>query len=362
MNQDEDRYRVNDLYALVPSPSAPTAEDWAPRSLGDEDTQSRLICGGDLKGLKSTLYKYQIVSVSSKRTRGLTRFGNTDHSEISQPDDTDGDGARPSGRPTLHRVSAGGSKGSIFLRQPHKFRCPALPRAIRFAERRNTVGGIVLWLMTVHLRELPRCEQMGVGKTLICLSLVLATLHQPAQPPPHDIDLSPILTDHMLHTYPFRRMRAIREDVSLLTRLDLAVPTLSELCANILACRDHSVDLAFSAVNVDPGISALIHQRTFYYKYPPDTSCMRTAKARKISGIADKIFLSNTTLVAVPPILVDQWMQEIEKHVELGVLKVLKVDGELPHAARLLEYDVSRSLDSAFRGLCCTDHPNGRQS
>jgi hypothetical protein len=27
------------------------------------------------------------------------------------------------------------------------------------------------------------CEQMGVGKTLICLALVLASRHQPTQPP-----------------------------------------------------------------------------------------------------------------------------------------------------------------------------------
>lgn len=184
---------------------------------------------------------------------------------------------------------------------------------------------------------------MGVGKTLICLSLILATLHQPAQPPPHDIDLSPILTENMLHSYPFDTIQEVRDQVSKSIKVNLAVPSLAEMCANILACRDHSADLAFSAMQVDSRITSLIRQRSFYYKYPPDTSCMRHAKAVNMRTTAERVFLSNTTLVAVPPILVDQWMQEIEKHVETGAIKVLKVDGELPCATTLLEYDVSPS-------------------
>jgi SNF2 family DNA or RNA helicase len=69
---------------------------------------------------------------------------------------------------------------------------------------------------------------------------------------------------------------------------------------------------------------------------------MRRAKAATINEVPEKVYLSKTTLVVVPPILVEQWMQEIEKHVESGALKILRVEGELPGVNRLLDYDVSR--------------------
>lgn len=63
--QDEDRYRIHDLYARIPSPVTPSTEDWIPLSLGDVDTQSRLISQGDLAGLETSLYRYQNVSHGS---------------------------------------------------------------------------------------------------------------------------------------------------------------------------------------------------------------------------------------------------------------------------------------------------------
>jgi SNF2 family DNA or RNA helicase len=68
---------------------------------------------------------------------------------------------------------------------------------------------------------------------------------------------------------------------------------------------------------------------------------MRKAKAALISDIPERVYLSKTTLVIVPLILVEQWLQEIEKHVEPGALSVLRVEGELPGVNKLLEYDVS---------------------
>lgn len=61
--QEEDRYGIHDLYAQIPSPPSPSAEDWMPLSLSDSDAQARLLSQGDLKGLKSSLYNYQIVSL-----------------------------------------------------------------------------------------------------------------------------------------------------------------------------------------------------------------------------------------------------------------------------------------------------------
>jgi hypothetical protein len=177
---------------------------------------------------------------------------------------------------------------------------------------------------------------MGVGKTLMCLALITSTLHQSADPPPHEIDISPAVTAHMIHTYPFGRAHELRFRIPPI-RTDLALPSLVEMCANMLVLKDRS-----SAADFEPHVSRLLNQRVCYYKYPPDTSCMRAAKAAGVSDVAERVYLSKTTLVVVPEILVEQWLQEIEKHVEPGNLSVLKVgQGELPNAHKLLEYDVS---------------------
>lgn len=175
---------------------------------------------------------------------------------------------------------------------------------------------------------------MGVGKTLICLAMILSTLHQVSEVPPHEVDISPVVTDHMLHTYPFGLAQELRHRLPPVPT-GLALPSLSEICANILAVHDRS------ETHFSPHISALLTQKTCYYKYPPDTSCMRRAKAATINEVPEKVYLSKTTLVVVPPILVEQWMQEIEKHVDSGALKILRVEGELPGVNRLLDYDVS---------------------
>jgi hypothetical protein len=183
---------------------------------------------------------------------------------------------------------------------------------------------------------------MGVGKTLISLAVILSTLHQLAQLPPHELDISPAVTAHQLHTYPFVPAQEIRSRIPPL-QVDLASPTLAEMCANVLATRDRS-----AAADFGPHLSRLLTQRTCFYKYPPDTSCMRAVKAATISDVSERIYLSKTTLLIVPQMLVEQWLHEIEKHVEQGALSVLKVEGELPGIHKLLEYDVSVTL---FLGL-----------
>jgi hypothetical protein len=60
--KEEDRLRISELYSRVPSPQKPEAEDWTPLSVGDQDTHSRILRGDDIKGIKTTLFQYQLVS------------------------------------------------------------------------------------------------------------------------------------------------------------------------------------------------------------------------------------------------------------------------------------------------------------
>ena len=69
---------------------------------------------------------------------------------------------------------------------------------------------------------------------------------------------------------------------------------------------------------------------------------MRAAKLKVLSREVKKVFLANSTLVVVPAILIQQWKDEIETHIEAGTLKVLEVTkGPLPNIEELLQYDVS---------------------
>jgi len=192
---------------------------------------------------------------------------------------------------------------------------------------------------------------MGVGKTLICLALILLTRHQLAQVSPLETGLSPIVTPHMLHTYPFGPAQDLRSQIPPL-ELHLALPTLVEICANTLASRDQS-----PAIKFNKKIPGLLKQRVCYYKFSNNANHMRTA--RGVGEGPQRIYLAKTTLVIVPPILVNQWLEEIEKHVERGELLVLKVEGDLPSVHEMLRHDVSKMMVTTSEGMLMADCSHG---
>ncbi len=183
---------------------------------------------------------------------------------------------------------------------------------------------------------------MGTGKTLMCLSLIVSTLHQTCKPPSNIIEISPATTENAERTYPFEANAQLRETTGFpLSETRLAIPSLLDLSANILALNDHSFrrvpDLPSSA-------ETLLFGKTFYYHFPLVNDCMRQAKRSAISQQVKRVCLANSTLVVVPGILIQQWKDEMEKHVDQGVLRVLEVGKEnLPNIDELLGYDVSLS-------------------
>lgn len=177
---------------------------------------------------------------------------------------------------------------------------------------------------------------MGVGKTLMCLSVILTTLHQPCQPPSRT-DVSQSVTDRIMRTYPFHDVHHLRQKTSLLSNT-LGIPSLTELCANVLICQDHTSRHAHLPPTIAPSLDA----PAFYFEFPQDLDCMREAKKKAISVEHKKIYLANTTLLIVPSLLTGQWTQEVEKHVDEGVLRVRFIGRreELPPITELINYDV----------------------
>lgn len=193
------------------------------------------------------------------------------------------------------------------------------------------------------------CEQMGVGKTLMCLVLVLVSLHQHTRPPLDAGDVTDIVTDEELRTYSTDTAHVLRMALNLGEEPELGAwstddlqgtPSLASMCADIVS---RVYPGAAREEDLSPSAKALIERPCFFYRLPPPVRLPRGAKAARRAA-AEKLLLAPTTLVVVPPILVPQWLDEAEKHLSPGALRI-KVIGEgkeeLPPVTELVKYDVS---------------------
>jgi hypothetical protein len=194
---------------------------------------------------------------------------------------------------------------------------------------------------------------MGVGKTVICLALIVATKDQ-LSTTPASLNFAPAVTDYSLHNFPFpdpARMRLALASSGFPTPPSPAmIPSLSRLCCHAIASAREG---NFEHPEVPPhiwGTSTAWDFRQHYFDF--DTR----PKARNYTQKTPrKVFLSTATLVLVPNMLLHQWASEVRKHVAEGTLSVLEVTGNkgknpLPDVMELLKYDVSQPVRVA-----CTD-------
>ncbi|KAF8252341.1 hypothetical protein K440DRAFT_578088 [Wilcoxina mikolae CBS 423.85] len=155
-------------------------------------------------------------------------------------------------------------------------------------------------------------EEMGYGKTLICLGVILSTQHQYAQVP---------------------------EKYSLIIPLRKEAPSLMDLCVSTIwkysvPWREHEEALGESCVKA-------IKKNHGFYEVPPVPRSRSNRYAT--DDTKERILLGSGTIVVCPPNLVDQWRSEIAKHVESGRLKVLVLahsSARIPPVQELLEYDI----------------------
>ena len=161
-------------------------------------------------------------------------------------------------------------------------------------------------------------ETMGVGKTLICLALILSTKgHWPRIPPEYSTNLHPV------------RPRVGR----------LMETAAAAMAQNQIPWKAYFEDKIREGQHYKRCIEALQSQIGFY-SIPPKAS-----RVRKSSNlVTDTIIkLCSATLIIVPANLLAQWKQEIAFHVEKGFLSVLIIDDLLtamPNSSRLLQYDI----------------------
>ena len=249
-----------------------------------------------LKGLKTRLYPYQARSAALMIEREAAPQLQLDprlESRIS-----------PNGAQFLYCARDGS-----FLQEP------------RFYESNR--GGIL-------------AETMGLGKTIICLAVILASQgHYPEIP-----EL-------------YRRPLPVRARVGTLKEMTANLPVRYALPAK--ACLD---DLA-EHVDVNLArLKAVLDENIPFYNIPPEMPRMN--RTTKIPPPKQYVLCSGTLLV-VPKNLLHQWQSEIRKHLLPQALKILVVDtvpkrskpkitpfdlagfdfaSELPAPTELMKYDV----------------------
>lgn len=178
-------------------------------------------------------------------------------------------------------------------------------------------------LRTPYFYDQPRggilAETMGYGKTLICLATILATKGHSAKIPEGRIQVP---------QRPRPRTGTLME-MAATRAVHGAVPWKSTF---------HG--LRKNGWHHDRCVSALEKNRNEYLE--PQIQ-LREGTRRATLQLDQKVTLSCSNLVIVPPNLIRQWQSEIEKHVECGELQYMFITAstkEIPPADELGNFDI----------------------
>ncbi|KJY01979.1 snf2 family helicase like protein [Zymoseptoria brevis] len=161
-------------------------------------------------------------------------------------------------------------------------------------------------------------ETMGLGKTVICLSLLLATRHH--------LPSLPVLYAGT----------PVRPSVASLT--DMAVSAVNR---QSIPWRIEFDRIRQSTGDEMTSCASKLRESPPSYDIPP--SLRNRWERTTTSPSPQRMLLTSATLIVVPRNLCSQWQSEILKHVEPGALNVLVMDDlkkALPSAKALCSYDV----------------------
>jgi hypothetical protein len=170
-------------------------------------------------------------------------------------------------------------------------------------------------------------EEMGSGKTVICLALMLATMHLPTNPPDFWKAGEP----------PVRNRIASLADMAASCATRHAVPWRSHFEA-WKAQHGYEFTHCNDVLSRNPG-----------HYFLPSKEPIRIGR-RTISCLEPpkKVYLSSASIVIVPNNLLAQWKQEIQKHTEGLKVLVLGKRDEIPSRDDLLTYDIILFAQTRF--------------
>ncbi|KAL8940172.1 MAG: hypothetical protein Q9216_002960 [Gyalolechia sp. 2 TL-2023] len=171
-------------------------------------------------------------------------------------------------------------------------------------------------------------ETMGLGKTLICLAVILATKgHWPQIPPQYSLE-----------------RRQLRPRVGSL--MDMAATAANQ---ERIPWRSHFQRMSSQGDDFDH-CRHLLEQNVPSYVIPAPEA--RRSRRPTTESQGEVIQLCATTLVVVPSNLFSHWRNEIATHVEEGALNVFYVDSNevlMPLAKELQSYDIILLTKARFQ-------------
>jgi len=236
------------------------------------------IMDSDIEGLKTEMYKYQ------RRSAALMLQRESKPAQLLDPR-------------LRQLVDHRGMKWYCDIDNSSCFREPRTYEAAR--------GGIC-------------AETMGLGKTLICLGLIMATRDATSQVP----------TEYMAATFPIRKKTASMMNMAAAALGRLGVPWKRQLAA-LEAREGYRFNRCRDALDNNTGFYML-----------PSPSPRRQSRNPKVVA-PRKILLTSATIIVAPANLIQQWQHEIKKHTTgLKVLVMKALSDVLPPAESLVDYDI----------------------
>ncbi|TFK61006.1 hypothetical protein BDN72DRAFT_850036 [Pluteus cervinus] len=319
MPNEEDSRTLSEIYGDLhsPIPVPPSQEDDIARRLLDfEDDLGGL-------GMRSTLYRYQRRTVAAMVQR-----------EKSTEDIHD---------PLF--VAFKTIKEECFYIQPGTLQilrdCPKVA---------PTRGGLL-------------CEELGTGKTVMVLGLVLSTLNQLPSPEVSIMDDRPILTPLAFRHFPsdefhIARQRLYRDSDPPDPFRTSRVPSLVEILLHKMrtdpditipntttsggACLFSKKLTLADALDSLP-LGKLLQANTPFYHYYSGEPTLQYRTDRKATTPGPRVvYLSPATLIVVPANLISQWDREIQKHCEHPLrVFILRTGTRMPSVHSLAsDYDI----------------------
>ncbi|KAF9204769.1 hypothetical protein BGZ49_004900 [Haplosporangium sp. Z 27] len=195
------------------------------------------------------------------------------------------------------------------------------------------------------------CEDMGTGKSCLCIALIMQTIHQFSQPP---IDATHLYCE----LYPFAPSSAtIVRDITPVNKETIllapgsTIPTLRELAAASVKMNLVEYGKYRDYINVDT--MEVLDSMSVYYYTEESSMKARNPRARqsRVVDPSQEVYLSSSTLVIVPANLADQWCNEVNKHTKHLSLKLLRIDSddsEIPDHRTLMGYDMVLITQTRF--------------
>ncbi|KAF9246232.1 P-loop containing nucleoside triphosphate hydrolase protein [Melanogaster broomeanus] len=306
LSRDIDNRSMAEIYSELPSPVLHSVSD-DPKQLSHH-----IASGKAIWGLRSNLYGYQRQSVAAMIQK------ETNTSPVPDP---------------LY-ITVTCMSGTKYYLQPSTMsllrECPMVASAR---------GGIL-------------CEELGTGKTIMVLGLVLATIGQLPDPEESLVEHRPVLTPLAYQHFTFDECATARTRAGWKSKVPTAerrVPSLMELLLHYVRVSREVMDPREYEDKATHLLPLILGNTPFYHHYNAELAAqmLKISRSRRAPDLRPRVmYLTSATLVVVPLALLGQWDREIHKHCRSRVRAlIVRPSTNLPGARELAsEYDVSQCI------------------